>query len=95
VAFPELNVGRGIPMFSVVYGDYTNTDPGARKTFLADEEVDIKLPKDQLEAMRRASANTIGTHNLSKLNILPGLVNFEDGSRIGGISLRKQTPETP
>jgi len=95
VAFPELNVGRGIPMFSVVYGDYTNTDPNARKSLLADEEVDLKLPKDQLEGMRSASANTRGTHHLSKLNILPGVVTFEDGSGIGGISLRKQLQEKP
>jgi hypothetical protein len=95
VGFPELGVSRGIPMFSVAYGDYTNTDPGARKSFMADEEIDLKLPKDQLEAMRSTSANTIGTHNLSKLIILPGLVNFEDGSRIGGISLRKPTQEKP
>lgn len=95
VAFPELSAGRGIPMFSVVYGDYTNTDPGARNSFLADEEVDLKLPKDQLEGMRRTSANTLGTPHLSKLNILPGLATFEDGSRIGGISLRKPIPEKP
>jgi hypothetical protein len=29
------------------------------------------------------------------LNILPGVVTFEDGSTIGGFSLRKQNPETP
>ena len=95
VGFPELGVSGPIPMFSVTYGDYTKTNPAARKSFLADEEIDLKLPKDQLEGMRGVSANTIGTHHLSKLTILPGIVTFEDGSGIGGISLRKQTPEKP
>jgi|GEM_PF-3230044 len=95
VGFPELGVSGPIPMFSVTYGDYKNTNPAARKTFVADEEVDLKLPKDQLEGMRSVSTNTIGTHHLTRLTILPGVVSFEDGSRVGGFSLRKQTSEKP
>lgn len=95
VGFPELGVGGPMPMFSISYGDYNQTNPGARKSLLADEEVDLKLPKDQLEGMMHVSTNTIGTPHLRKLNILPGLVTFEDGSRIGGFSLRKPTPEKP
>jgi hypothetical protein len=95
VGFPELGVSGPIPMFSISYGDYTKTNPAARKAFLADEEVDLKLPKDQLEGMRDVSTKTIGTSHLSKLTILPGLVTFEDGSGVGGISLRKPAPEKP
>jgi hypothetical protein len=95
VGFPELGVSGSIPMFSVTYGDHTKTKPEARKTFVADEEVDLKLPKDQLEGMRGVSTRTIGTHHLNKLIILPGVVTFEDGSGIGGISLRKRTAEKP
>lgn len=95
VGFPELGVSGPIPMFSLTYGDHTKTNPDARISFLAEEEVDLKLPKGQLEGMRSVSTNTIGTHHLNKLIILPGLVTFEDGSGIGGISLRKQTPEKP
>jgi hypothetical protein len=96
VAFPELNANGRIPGFSVVYGvDPAKSDSNSRKPLIADEEVDLKLPEDQLEIMRRVSMNLAGTSNLSKVNILPGLVNFEDGSRMGGISLRRQIPEKP
>jgi hypothetical protein len=95
VGFPEINPGGPTPMLSVVYGDYTKTDASARKTLLADADVDLKIRKDQLEGMRHVSMNTMGTSNLSRLNILPGVVTFEDGSTIGGFSLRKQNPETP
>lgn len=94
VAFPELNAEGRTPMFSVVYGD-TKTDRRGRKRLLADEEIDLKLPADQLEAMRHTGANLLGTSNLSKLNILPGQVTFEDGSSIGGISLRKPVSDEP
>ena len=94
VAFPEINATGHTPMFSITYGaNSSKGDSGARKPFLPDEEVELKLPKDQLEIMREVSTKAIGTSNLNKVNILPGLVTFEDGSRIGGISLRRQVPE--
>ncbi len=96
VAFPEINANGHTPMFSITYGaNSPKRDSSARKPLLPDEEVDLKLPEDQLEIMRRVSMNTSGTSNLSKVNILPGLVTFEDGSRIGGISLRRHVPEKP
>src|SRR3982751_2474450 len=49
VAFPEIDANGRTPSFSIVYGDYTQTDTSARKRLLADEEVDLKLPADQLE----------------------------------------------
>jgi len=94
VAFPEINPDGHTPMFSVTYGaNYSSNDSSARKPLSPDEEVDLKLPEDQLEIMRRVLLNTTGRSYLNKVNILPGLVNFEDGSRIGGISLRRQVPE--
>jgi hypothetical protein len=96
VAFPEINANGHTPGFSVVYGvDAAQRDSSLRKFMVADEEVDLKLPEDQLAIMRQVSLNTGGTSSLSKINILPGLVTFEDGSRSGGISLRREVSEKP
>lgn len=96
VAFPEINANGRTPSFSLVYEAASALgDSGARKPLLPDQEVDLKLPEDQLEIMRRVRQNLAGTSHLSKVNILPGLVTFEDGSGIGGLSLRRQIPEKP
>ena len=60
---------------------------------MPDDEVDLKLPEDQLEIMRQISMKLTGRSNLSKVKILPGLVGFEDGSgsvasHFGGKPLR-------
>jgi hypothetical protein len=90
VAFPEINANGRTPMFSITYygAESTKGVAGARKLLMPDEEVDLKLPEDQLEIMRQVSMKLTGTSNLSKVNILPGLVGFEDGSGVGGFSLR-------
>ena len=71
----------------------TKGDAGPRKRLMPDEEVDLKLAEDQLEVMRQVSMKLTGTSNLSKVNILPGLVTFEDGSGIGGFSLQRRAQE--
>ena len=97
VAFPEIDANGPTPMFSITYygAESTKSVASARKLLMPDEEVDLKLPEDQLEIMRQVSMKLTGTANLSKVNILPGLVGFEDGSGIGGISLQRQAPERP
>src|SRR5258705_11638238 len=90
VAFPEINAHGHTPMFSIKYygAESTKGDASPRKLLMPDEEIDLKLPEDQLELMRQISMKLTGTANLSKVNILPGLVSFEDGSGIGGFSLQ-------
>jgi hypothetical protein len=92
VAFPEIDANGRTPMFSITYG--TESIKGVastRKLLMPDEEVDLKLPEDQLEIMRQISMKLTGTSNLSKVNILPGLVGFEDGSGIGGSNAAAQS----
>jgi len=95
VAFPEIKADGHTPMFSLAYGaNYSSKrDSGASRPLLPNGEVDLKLPEDQVEIMRRVSFKATGTSNLRRVNILPGLVTFEDGSKIGGISLRRRVPE--
>ncbi len=95
VAFPEINANGRTPMFSIKYygAESTKGDAGPRKRLMPDEEVDLKLAEDQLEVMRQVSMKLTGTSNLSKVNILPGLVTFEDGSGIGGFSLQRRAQE--
>jgi hypothetical protein len=97
VGFPEINANGRTPMFSITYygAESTNGVASERKLFRPDEEVDLKLPEDQLEIMRQVSVKLTGTSNLSKVNILPGLVGFEDGSGVGGFSLQRQAPKKP
>lgn len=88
VAFPELSLGgesyRG---FSIGYNvkkvsaDLKSISPGS--------EVELTLPADQLAAIRQASTKLISTTHLTRVTILPGAVDFADGSKLGGISLRK------
>jgi hypothetical protein len=97
VAFPELNDDEGVsPMFSVSYGAQSaNRDSRTRKPLAPDEEVDLRLPEDQLAIMRRISMRKIGTANMSKMNILSGLARFEDGSSVGGLSLQRRVSAKP
>lgn len=92
IAFPELSASSvGAPGFSISFNAETaRRDAGAPKPLMANEEVDLKLPPDQLAGMRRASAQMIGTRNLSRVNITVGLANFEDGTKTAGFSLRRQ-----
>ena len=93
VAFPEIDANGHAPMFSITHGvESTKGVASARKLLMPDDEVDLKLPEDQLEIMRQISLKLTGTSNLSRVKLLPGLVGFEDGSRIGGFSLRRQAP---
>jgi hypothetical protein len=90
IGFPELGSDGGMPGFSLTYGVKSIKDGAiAREYLLPDEQVDLKLPEDQLEIMRQVSVRRRGTAELTKMRILPGLVNFEDGSGIGGVSLRR------
>ena len=97
VGFPEINANGRTPMFSITYygAESTKGVASERKLLMPDEEVDLKLPEDQLEIMRQVSMKLTGTSNLSKVNILPGLVGFEDGSGVGGFSLQRQAPKKP
>lgn len=96
VAFPDINANGRTPSFSIVYGvDPTKSDTSSGKPLIAEEEVDLKLPADQLEIIRQVRMNLTGTSDLSKVNILPGLATFEDGSRVGGISLRRRLSDKP
>jgi hypothetical protein len=92
VGFPELTANGGVtPMFSITYSaESVKRDSAPQKPLMPGEETDLKLPEDQLAIMRRVGLRTIGTANLSKVNILPGLVTFDDGSRAGGFSLRRR-----
>ena len=93
VAFPEIDANGRTPMFSITYGaESTKGVASARQLLMPDDQVDLKLPEDQLEIVRQTSTKLTGTSNLSKVKILPGLVGFEDGSTIGGFSLRRQCP---
>src|SRR6266542_5086858 len=90
VAFPEIDLGGRIAMLSIPYSaDSTRRDSSERNALLPDGEVDLKLPKDQLGMLRQMSMKSIGTTYLTRVSILPGLVNFADGSKLGGISLRR------
>ena len=91
VAFPEIDANGRSPMFSITYGAVSTEVASARKLLMPDDEVDLKLPEDQVEIMRQTSMKLTGTSNLSKVAILPGLVGFEDGSKINGFSLRRQS----
>jgi hypothetical protein len=99
VTFPELqtDANRGTPGFSVTYfGAESVEAPAAnaqKRPLMADEEVDLKIPEDQLAIMRQISLRLRGTPNLSKLNIALGLVRFEDGSGKGAISFRREARE--
>jgi hypothetical protein len=96
VAFPEIDASGRTPMLSIPYNaEATHRDSSTRKPLLPDEEVDLKLPEDRLETVRQISMKLLRTTNLSKVNILPGLVTFTDGSRIGGISLRRPVSGNP
>jgi len=88
VAFPELGHGDGsYPGFSIGYNVKKTSDN--LKPISPGSEVALKLPADQLAAIRQASAKLIGTTHLTRVTILPGAVDFADGSKLGGISLRK------
>ena len=91
VAFPEIDLNGGsTAMLSIPYNiDSKRNNSDEQKPILADEEVNVKLPPDQLGMLRQVSTQRIGTTHLTRVNILPGLVNFADGSRLGGISLRR------
>ena len=94
VAFPEIKANGHTPTLSISYvAGSVMDDANARKPLLPDEEVELKLPEDQLEIMRQISMKLMGPSNLSKVNICPGLITFADGSRIGGISLRRRVSE--
>ncbi len=99
VTFPELqtDANGGLPGFSVTYlGDESFNVPAAnaqKSPLMADEEVDLKMPEDQLAIIRQISLRLRGTPNLSKLNITLGLVNFEDGSGMSRISFRREARE--
>jgi hypothetical protein len=98
VAFPELAInsdGLGAPGFTTGYGGNFPRNAGRGKVMLPEEEVDLKLPADQVKGMRRASERMIGTPNLNKVIIAAGLLTFQDGSRLGGFSLRGRAPEKP
>jgi hypothetical protein len=91
VAFPEIDLGGGrSAMLSIPYdADSPRKNSGERKPMLTGSEVDLKLPQDRLVMLRQISMKSIGTTYLTRVNILPGLVNFADGSKLGGISLRR------
>lgn len=95
VAFPELDTNGFSPGFTPAFfdADSPERNTGARKTLPPGEEIDVKLPADQVEIMRRVSMRTFGTANLNRLNLAPGLATFEDGSRIAGFSLRRRDHE--
>ena len=98
VAFPELAInsdGPGAPGFTIGYGGEFPRNAGRGKVVLPDEEVDLKLPAEEIKGMRRASERTLGTPNLNKVTIAAGLLTFQDGSRLGGFSLRGRAPEKP
>src|SRR5262245_14118854 len=91
IGFPELGSDRGMPGFSLTYGVKSLKDGAkAQEDLRPDEQVDLKLPEDQLEIMRQVSVRRRGISELTKLRVLPALVNFEDGSGISGVSLRRQ-----
>jgi hypothetical protein len=88
VAFPEIELGGGrTAMLSIPYDAQKN--PPKRQPLSPGSEVELTLPPDQLALLRQVSLKRIGTVHLTRVNILPGLVNFADGSKLGGISLRK------
>jgi hypothetical protein len=95
IGFPELDPKGRLPGFSITYYGVESSRDGAnaRRSLLPGEQVDLKLPEDQLEIMRTMSVRVRGTPNLTKVKLLPALVNFEDGSGLGGVSLRKQPRE--
>lgn len=96
VAFPEMAVNGISPGFSVTFNVNTpESDSRAQKPLSPGDEIDLKLPEDQLKIMRRVSMNSSGTLNLSRLNIAPGLATFADGSTVGGILLRRREPAQP
>jgi hypothetical protein len=87
LAFPETDNGRGnyagIPFG---YNDKKNSEH--RKGISPGSEVELTIPTDQL-AMFRRSMQRAGKFHLTRVNIMPGVGTFADGSRFGGISLRK------
>jgi hypothetical protein len=95
IGFPELDPNGHLPGFSITYHgvESKGDDANARRSLLPGEQVDLKLPEDQLEIMRQMSVRVRGTSNLTKVKLLPALVNFEDGPGLGGVSLRKQAHE--
>jgi hypothetical protein len=60
---------------------------------MPDEEVDLKLPEDQLEIMRRVSMKLTGTSNLNKVKLalllgsaVIGVAELNVDSRVGWLS---------
>ena len=91
VGFPEMATSSdGVPGFSVVFNHPAKRNKSEeQKPMLADEEVNLKLPPDQLSIMRQVSMKQLGTNVFRRIVILPGVVHYEDGSGLGGFSLRK------
>ena len=90
VGFPELSPGgerEGMPGFSIVYD--TLKDPGKLQPIPPGAVVEVSLPADQLVPIRQAAIRLIGTSELARIVILPGLATFADGSSIAGYSLRR------
>lgn len=95
VAFPEIDANGRSPMFSIknLGGDSVGEGPSTPKLLRPDEEADLKLPEDQLTIIRQISFRHRGSSKLSKVNILSGLVIFEDGTGASAFSLRSQSLE--
>jgi hypothetical protein len=95
VAFPELEVNGVSPGFTIGYGGDFPRNAGRGKLMLPDEEVDLKLPADEIKGMRRAGERTLGTSDLGKVTIAAGLLTYQDGSRLAGFSLQRRVPDKP
>ena len=88
IGFPEVDLGGGrTAMLSIGYDAEKNSEK--RQPIPSGSEVEVSLPPEQLALLRQVAAKLIGTTRLTRSNILPGLVNFGDGTKIGCISLRK------
>ena len=100
VTFPELQTkaNTGTPGFSVTYlGDESLRAPAGneqKRPLMVDEEVELKMPEDQLAIMKQISQRLRGTSSLSKLNITLGLVHFEDGSGMSRVSFKREKVST-
>jgi hypothetical protein len=78
VAFPEIDPGHGGHPTAIQYDARKSSDPGKR--IPPGGEVEVTLAREKLANIRETNMKTMGTTHLTMLNVLPGVVFFDDGS---------------
>ncbi len=88
VAFPEMDLGNGgYAGVGILYDAKKSSDQGKRIS--PGGEADVTLATGLLNALRHGPQRLRGTTHLTILNLCSWVAVFEDGSKVGGTSVRK------